>query len=725
MDELFFKYKSLQFIISLLKANPKVFTRRGLDVSDAFTALMKIIEPLGLGTIRKTMLAHRNVTGVRAQDFKEYFENPCREPSYRIDEFVKEQSTFVTSQLLPYLQKVLNKRKSPPACEFAKRLEDMKKSLDLQPEEVNLVLMIFMYQEMQGIFLDGFRDDIFWDAKHIPATLVSFTGSSRLKARNVCCPDGTLLALGIITTIAPNHAYKLHSGIHEYLLGSQNKISFAASLFEPVDLTQKAHRPINIEDAEWNIVKNLMHSPGGTNILLYGNPGTGKSSMVKKLAQECDHQILAIRSSSDGSQEERISNLLCAIKYAERTKGLIVLVDEADRMLCTRYSWSSFGERSDKGWLNKTLETSPAKIIWIANGIYGTEPETLRRFSYTIEFKAYSKQQRLKIWDAILAETPTVASLVTEEDRKTFATHYQLEPAQIRDSIVNASLSHDSTQPFKIVLENFLASHVKRTGRTVSQHLGRTEVCRHHSLEGLNADFDLNQATETLRSFMEALDRNPENPDIRNMNVLLSGPPGTGKTQYARFLAGALNREIIVKTAADLQSMWVGGTEKNIAAAFKEAADSNSILFIDEADSFLYGRENAHRSWEVSQVNEFLCQMENFKGILVCASNFMDRFDDASIRRFNIKIRFDWLKQEGVMSFFCRYFKEYFDTSALSEEQQRRLSALRMLAPGDFKTVQQKNGFLPKETLTIERIISELEIEQKYKTSRKARPIGF
>ena len=48
-----------------------------------------------------------------------------------------------------------------------------------------------------------------------------------------------------------------------------------------------------------------------------------------------------------------------------------------------------------------------------------------------------------------------------------------------------------------------------------------------------------------------------------------------------------------------------------------------------------------------------------------------------------------------------------------------------MLAPGDFKVVQQKNAFLPKEQLTMDKLIEELEIEQKYKTSRKARPIGF
>ena len=105
--------------------------------------------------------------------------------------------------------------------------------------------------------------------------------------------------------------------------------------------------------------------------------------------------------------------------------------------------------------------------------------------------------------------------------------------------------------------------------------------------------------------------------------ILLHGPPGTGKTQFARYVATRLERDLMVKTASELQSMWIGEAEKNIARAFREAERDGAILFIDEADSFLFSRESAHRMWEVSQVNEFLCQMENFKGILICATDFV------------------------------------------------------------------------------------------------------
>ena len=62
--------------------------------------------------------------------------------------------------------------------------------------------------------------------------------------------------------------------------------------------------------------------------------------------------------------------------------------------------------------------------------------------------------------------------------------------------------------------------------------------------------------------------------------------------------------EVVQKRASDLMSMWVGGTEQRIAAAFAAARDAEQFLVFDEADSLLADRRFAQRSWEVSQVNE-------------------------------------------------------------------------------------------------------------------------
>jgi transitional endoplasmic reticulum ATPase len=65
------------------------------------------------------------------------------------------------------------------------------------------------------------------------------------------------------------------------------------------------------------------------------------------------------------------------------------------------------------------------------------------------------------------------------------------------------------------------------------------------------------------------------------------------------------------------------------------------MLIIDEADSLLSDRREAVRSWEVTQVNEMLTWMENHPLPFVCTTNLMDRLDQASLRRFTLKLRFE------------------------------------------------------------------------------------
>ena len=60
---------------------------------------------------------------------------------------------------------------------------------------------------------------------------------------------------------------------------------------------------------------------------------------------------------------------------------------------------------------------------------------------------------------------------------------------------------------------------------------------------------------------------------------------------------------------------------------FEEAKEEGAVLLLDEADSFLQDRASLKQSWEVTQVNELLTQMESFDGLFVCSTNLMDKLD--------------------------------------------------------------------------------------------------
>jgi len=197
----------------------------------------------------------------------------------------------------------------------------------------------------------------------------------------------------------------------------------------------------------------------------------------------------------------------------------------------------------------------------------------------------------------------------------------------------------------------------------------------------------------------------------RQWSLCLSGPPGTGKSQFARYLAARLGMEVMQQRASDLLSMWVGESEKQIAAAFQTARARRAMLVIDEADSLLSDRREAVRSWEVTQVNEMLTWMESHPLPFICTTNLMDRIDQASLRRFTLKLRFSPLNAVQTTLAFERFF---------GIVAPRRLAD--DLTPGDFATVRRKRDLLGVTDPSA--LVDWLDEEADAKGAR-ARPIGF
>ncbi|MEI6297812.1 MAG: ATP-binding protein, partial [bacterium] len=173
---------------------------------------------------------------------------------------------------------------------------------------------------------------------------------------------------------------------------------------------------------------------------------------------------------------------------------------------------------------------------------------------------------------------------------------------------------------------------------------------------------------------------------------------------------------------SDILGMYVGQTEQRIRDAFAEAEASKAILFLDEIDGLLQNREGAHHSWEVTQVNELLQQMENFSGVLIGATNFSTKLDPATLRRFTYKLTFDYLDNAGKRLFFERMFK-----AMLKEDESKRLDAITHLTPGDFRTVRQSYFYLGGHARSnIERIEAlQQEATAKEQERTIAGKIGF
>ena len=157
--------------------------------------------------------------------------------------------------------------------------------------------------------------------------------------------------------------------------------------------------------------------------------------------------------------------------------------------------------------------------------------------------------------------------------------------------------------------------------------------------------------------------------------------------------------------------MWVGGSEKHIAAAFQAARVRRAMLVIDEADSLLASRREAGRSWEMTQVNEMLTWMETHPFPFACTTNLMERLDQASVRRFSLKLQFRPLRPSQTALAFERFF---------GKAPPRRLP--EGLTAGDFTTVRRKQLLLGIDdpVLLAEWLADELNAK-----GARSRPIGF
>ena len=119
-----------------------------------------------------------------------------------------------------------------------------------------------------------------------------------------------------------------------------------------------------------------------------------------------------------------------------------------------------------------------------------------------------------------------------------------------------------------------------------------------------------------------------------------------------------------------------------------------AVLVLDEADSFLADRRDAKQSWEVTQVNELLTQMEAFEGIFVCTTNLMEKLDPASLRRFAFKLKFDYLNADQRWDMFVREFERLGGEALSAADWEKQVRNLSKLTPGDFAVIARQCAIL-------------------------------
>jgi SpoVK/Ycf46/Vps4 family AAA+-type ATPase len=145
----------------------------------------------------------------------------------------------------------------------------------------------------------------------------------------------------------------------------------------------------------------------------------------------------------------------------------------------------------------------------------------------------------------------------------------------------------------------------------------------------------------------------------RGLAVLLSGPPGTGKTMASEIIAAELALDLFQIDLSTVMSKYIGETEKQLAAIFAEAEQGQCILFFDECDSVFGKRtdvKDAHDYYANTQVNYLLQRLEQYEGIVLLATNFARNIDEAFLRRLHDSIDFPFPDEAAREQIWRRQF---------------------------------------------------------------------
>ena len=529
-------------------------------------------------------------------------------------------------------------------------------------------------------------------------TLTMVAGLPKGLGNSLLNQDAPLMRLGILFRTRYRGNLNLSSWVQEFIcsLHKNDAARYKALIGEPVpskdELTAKDFAYVEAAKLATRLMKQARHTKG-FNILLYGTPGTGKSSFAQVLAQSAKLNLYPVGVCNNGEEEKnyRLQQLYRKQFLLKTVKNTCLLLDEGEDI------FSSLETRTSKVEINNLLENNEVPVIWTTNKIHRMDPAYIRRFTLAVCFDKPPVEMRQKIWNKYLSANKIT---YTKGDTLALAKKYEVQPSMIAGAAQAARMAKGG---LPTVQEHLSFMMQALNGGRKNPEEEKTNIRFYPAL--IHADMDL-QALTTQLTRLGRL----------NFSLCLYGASGTGKSAYARYLADKLGLEVVQRRASDLISCYVGETEQNIAKAFAQAREDKSLLIFDEADSFLRDRSTAARSWEVSSVNEMLTWMENHPYPFICTTNLMESLDPASLRRFSFKVKYNFLTSQQVKEAFDYFFGIKI---ALAET-----AGLDKLTPGDFTLVKNKAEILGTST-QFSAVKEMLETEQKLKHNAYGNGIGF
>jgi SpoVK/Ycf46/Vps4 family AAA+-type ATPase len=487
------------------------------------------------------------------------------------------------------------------------------------------------------------------------------TPGERVAARARLTPEAPLVSNGLLVLAADSPAEqtsllsrsaRVDERILNYLLESDApdmQLSQFASVVEPRATLAESLLPTDLKERLARLISHGARGVSGATmgnslaLLLTGEEGAGKRYTAEALCARAGLGMIVADAATLLWAQGSVEQLVTRLFREARLREAAIYVDRAEALL-------EGGERAEaaRAALLRAARVPGVVTFLGSTSASGSGGSFDRDPLVRVALPAPGFDARRRFWNLFLARSGGETAPVLDLDG--LADRFAFTAGKIRRAVAEAGqyASMRAEEARVVTTEDLYAAARTQSSRRLAALARKIEplytwddiILPPARLEHLREV--CSHALHRQRVFGE-WGFNRKLSLGKGLGVLFVGQSGTGKTMAAEIIAGELRLDLYKIDLSCVVSKYIGETEKNLGRIFDEAAETNAVLFFDEADAVFGKRsevKDSHDRYANIEVNFLLQRVEEYEGTVILASNFRKNIDEAFIRRLRFIIEF-------------------------------------------------------------------------------------
>lgn len=585
----------------------------------------------------------------------------------------------------------------------------MARTFGLDDFEAGVVIMAFAfetdkkYEKIHAYF----NDDMTKKMPSVSTALdVLYSDNNwKLNGRRHFSPDSPLLCFNLIHFVDDHsensfmtRRFRLDERINRFIAGDNGlheSLVNIAGLYSPCGEMRALNPRTDVKERIIHIFMDRMKANTGRPVFwLFGKAKEEKKTVVTAVCEEVRLPVITA-DLDDVCLESDHRAVMKNIFREAALQSAIVFLEGGDRL---------YGSDEKSGSLRSSLLKTLRQLSWItfisAEILWMPDNTDVAYRWYPMEFKLPGYAERKRIW----TESLNGNGSISESDIDMLSGRFNFSEGRIKNAAFYAR--QQASNGDKITLDHIYKACRVQSGHGLSAHAAKVDP--HYKWDDIILPEDKKRHLKEISSHIKhrhlvyfTWGFEKKLALGRGLNILFSGPSGTGKTMASGIIANELCLDLYKIDLSLVVSKYIGETEKNLSRIFLAAESSSAILFFDEADA-LFGKrsevKDSHDRYANIETGYLLQKMEEHEGIVILATNLRNNMDEAFVRRLHFTVEFPFPDKRQRELIWENIFPEGAPVS--SDVDFGFLAEKLKLAGGNIRNIALTAAFYAAEELS-------------------------